>query len=333
MAWRVGVVGMGGIGRQHAATYRGDALSELVAVCDMDRARADAAAAQFGVPAYCDLGELLARERLDLLSVATAGRENGGHHYGPTMQALEADVNVLCEKPLSNDLEEAKRMVRAAAERHRYLAVDLNHRFTPATRLAKARVDAGELGQLLFVNMNLWIRNPNESAPYFHLRALHSHSVDVMRHFGGDVARVQAFFAKGPGRQTWSNASINMQFAGGCLGHLTGSYDMTANHSIERTEVGGSQGRLVIDNSTVDLHWYPHGSREEVHIRNAGGMLSFAETLPARLHRFLEQATAGVPPEQIEGSGEEGLKAHAVVEAAIRSHETGQVVEVASLLA
>jgi UDP-N-acetylglucosamine 3-dehydrogenase len=183
--------------------------------------------------------------------------------------------------------------------------------------------------------MNLWIRNPRDEPPYFHLRALHSHSVDVMRHLAGDVAKVQAFFTKGPGRKSWSNASINMQFTGGALGHLTGSYDMHGpdRHSIERTEVGGTKGRVVIDNSTVDFYWFPHTSKEHVHVHNAGGMTSFNETFGTRLGRWLEQLSQGAKPEEIEGSGEEGLKALAVQEAAIRSHETGQVVDVAELLA
>ena len=177
--------------------------------------------------------------------------------------------------------------------------------------------------------MNLWIANRRDEPEYFHLRALHSHSVDVMRHLAGEVARVQAFFHRGPGRQSWSNASINMQFTSGAVGHLTGSYDMSMNHPFERTEVAGNKGRVVIDNSTVDFHWYPHGSKESLHVHNAGGMTSFAETLPARLGRWIEQLEGGAAPEEIEGSGEDGLRAHAVVEAAIRSHETGTVVEVA----
>jgi predicted dehydrogenase len=270
-----------------------------------------------------------------MLSVATAGVENGSDHFTPTMQGLAAGKHVLVEKPISNNLGQAKEMVAEAKRRGVCLAVDLNHRFTPATRLAKEKITSGALGQVLFVNMNLWIRNPRDEPPYFHLRALHSHSVDVMRHLAGDVARVQAFFLKGPGRNGWSNASINMQFASGAIGHLTGSYDMHGpdRHSIERTEVGGSKGRTVIDNSTVDFHWYPHDSKEEIHVHNAGGMTSFNETFGPRLGRWLEQLSEGASPEAIEGSGEEGLKAHAVVEAAIRSHETGRVVDVAAVLA
>jgi len=335
MAIRTVVVGAGNIGRTHARVYKANPLAELVAICDMDRARADAAAQELGIKAYYDVEELLRTEQPQMVSVATAGIENGSHHYQPAMQCLTAGKHVLVEKPISNNLAQAKEMVAEAKKRGVCMAVDLNHRFTPATRLAKEKITSGELGEVLFVNMNLWIANRRDDPPYFHLRALHSHSVDVMRHMAGDVAKVQAFFSKGPGRTSWSNASINMQFTSGALGHLTGSYDMHGpdRHSIERTEVGGTKGRVVIDNSTVDFHWFPHGSKESVHVHNAGGMISFNETFGTRLGRWLEQLDAGATPDEIEGSGEEGLKALAVQEAAIRSHETGQVVDVQELLA
>src|SRR5688572_22596923 len=108
---KTAVVGLGGIGRSHCRTYKANPQAELVAVCDMDRARADAAAAEFGVPAHYDLAELLRTVPLDMVSVATAGVENGSHHYAPTMQALAAGKHVLCEKPLSNNLAEAREMV------------------------------------------------------------------------------------------------------------------------------------------------------------------------------------------------------------------------------
>ena len=66
--------------------------------------------------------------------------------------------------------------------------------------MAKGKIASGDLGDVLFVNMNLWIRNPKDDPPYFHLRALHSHSVDVMRHLGGDVAKFTTSF--GPSAST-----------------------------------------------------------------------------------------------------------------------------------
>ena len=68
------------------------------------------------------------------------------------------------------------------------------------------------------IRMMMWISNPNESSPHFHIRALHPHSLDVMRYFCGDVAKVQAFFKKGNGRQIWSNLQVNLLFENGVVG-------------------------------------------------------------------------------------------------------------------
>jgi predicted dehydrogenase len=273
---------------------------------------------------------MLDRERLDCVSVATAGVENGSHHYEPTMQAIAAGVHVLCEKPLSNEIERAREMVRAAREKGVYLGVDLNHRFVPVAARARELIQDGALGELLLINMQLWIRNPNESSPWFHLRALHPHSIDVMRYFCGDVARVHAFCTRPSTRKIWSTAQINVQFRNGVVGHLVGSYDMTTLHPFERCEVAGTKGRFVIDNVYESLTFYPHASEEATRVTNSimAGMTGFRDTFKNRIHRFLEQVEARVPLDELEGSGAEGLAAQEVIEAAIRSFETGTVVEV-----
>ena len=67
----------------------------------------------------------------------------------------------------------------------------------------------------------MWIDNPNESSPWFHMRALHPHSIDVMRYFCGDIQSVHAFMSKGKGRAIWSNAQVGMLFENGVVGNLT----------------------------------------------------------------------------------------------------------------
>jgi len=83
-------------------------------------------------------------------------------------------------------------MVAKAREKGVCLGVDMNHRFTPAARLAKQWLDEGKLGRLLFVNMSMWIMNPQESSPYYHIKALHPHTVDVMRYFAAILKRCNA---------------------------------------------------------------------------------------------------------------------------------------------
>jgi predicted dehydrogenase len=107
---------------------------------------------------------------------------------------------------------------------------------------------------------------------------------------------------------------------------------MTTRHPFERCEVAGTKGRFVLENVYERLTYYPHDSDETTVVANPimGGMASFNDTFQHRIHRMLEQIEAGVPREEIEGSGEEALAAQEIIEAAIRSHETGTVVEVGS---
>ena len=332
---RVGVVGMRAIGNTHAEVYSKDALSELAAVCDIDKGRADEAAARWGVPAYYSVGEMLEGQDLDAVSVTTGGFENGSWHYEPVMECLAAKKHVLCEKPISNNIEHAREMVRTAREQDVYFGINLNHRFVPPAAKAKSWVDEGKLGHLLLINMTMWIDNPNETSPWFHLRALHPHSVDIMRYFCGDAVRVQAFAnhapkADGGERVCWSNAQVTLQFANGVVGHLTGSYDAAPRHNLERCEVMGTEGRFVLDNCFVELTFYPRRGDELTVIKNSimGGVTGFNETFRHRIHRFLEQVSAGTPREQIEASGEDGLAVQEIIEAAIRSIQNGTVEEV-----
>ncbi len=325
---RVAVIGLGGIGKNHTNWYSKNKDAQLVALCDMLAERVDPVAQQYGVPAYHSVDDLLTSEQIDAVSVCTAGPENGGHHYEPTMKCLDAGKHVLVEKPISNNIEHAREMVRHAKEKGLLLGVNLNHRFTPAADRAKQLLEDGAVGEVLFINMALWINNPNESSPWFHLRALHPHSIDVMRTFGGPITRVQAFMKKGPGRTIWSNTSVNMQFASGAVGHLTGSYDASGMHPIERCEVGGSAGRFIIENVYQRLEFLPRASLEKLVIDNPimGGMGSFDETFRNRINTFVAQVQAGGP---LDASGDDGLAAQEVIEAAIRSWEHGTVEEVA----
>ena len=292
--------------------------------------RADAAAAQFGVPAFYSVTDLLDGARLDMVSVATGGEEYGSDHYEPTMLALCAGLHVLCEKPICNEIGPAEEMVALARDKGLCFGVNLNHRFTPAARLAKKWVDEGRIGHQLFMNMSMWIKNPRESSPWFQIKALHPHTVDIMRYYCGDIEAVQCFGLKAPGRSTYSTAQFNMRFASGCLGHLTGSYDIERGHPMERCEVAGTDGRFVLEDMFRELTLYPAGDPEKTVYSNPvfGGMRDFEETFTNRLSRFVEQLEEGVSPDDVDGSGADGLAAQRVLAAAIESLQNETVVAV-----
>ncbi|SDM84274.1 Predicted dehydrogenase [Paenibacillus sp. yr247] len=328
MTLKVGVVGIGNIGTIHANVYKEHAKTELVAVCDIVKEKADAAAAKYGCSAFYSVKEMLdSGIHLDACSMATKGEENGSEHYQPTMQLLAANIPVLGEKPISNRIDEGERMVALAKEKQLPFAVNLNHRFTPAALRAKEWVEEGRLGQLHMINMKMWINNPVETSPWFHLRALHPHSFDVIRYFCGDVSRVAAFMMKGEGRKIWSNAQVMLEFENGAIGNLVGSYDAGASYGLERCEVVGSKGRFVLDDACEQLTFYPRYSIATESYTYLGGMRNFNETFKSRISDWIEQLDAKVPYDQINGSGEEALKAQTIIEAAIRSFETSSIVE------
>jgi len=327
---RTAVIGLGPIGNRHADLYMADPLADLVAVCDIDRERADATETRLGLPAFYDVEGMLRALAPELCSVATGGYEYGSDHHLPTMQALEYGCHVLCEKPLSNEISNAKEMVAKAREKGLCLATNLNHRFTPAAIRAKRWMREGRIGSPLFVNMAMWISNPRESSPYFHLKALHPHTIDIMRYFVGEIEAAHCFALKAPGRTIWSTAQFNFRFRNGAIGHLTGSYDILRGHPMERCEVAGTKGRFVLADMFKELTLYPHDSEERTVVANSifGEMRDFPDTFRQRIHRLLEQLTEGAGPEEIDGSGADGLAAQAVIDANIRSLLSGEIAEV-----
>jgi len=328
MALRIGIVGMGGIGNKHARVYQQIEQTEVVACCDIIPERADKAAEAYDAKAFYSVQEMLdSGIELDACSMCTAGVENGGDHYTPTMELLAAGLPVLGEKPISNEIDKGEEMVALAAAKNIPYAIDLNHRFTPAAVRAKQWIDSGRLGQLHLINMRMWINNPNETSPWFHLRALHPHSIDVMRYFCGEIKAVHAFLAKGKGRTIWSNAQVGMLFENGVAGNLTGSYDAGGSFGLELCDVAGSEGRFVLADACEHLTFYPRRGREVERYDYIGGMMGFGETFSSRIGFWVDQLLAETPPEKIEASGAEALKAQKVIEAAITSFETNSVVE------
>ena len=327
MTLKVAIVGLGNIGNRHAGIYQKHPQCEIVAVCDIIKDRSDQAAERYGCPGFYSVKAMLESGiRIDAASMCTAGKENGGDHYTPTLELLNAGIPALGEKPISNEIDKAKEMVALAKKKNVRYGINLNHRFTPAARRAKEWVAQGRLGELNLINMHMWINNPNESAPHFHMRALHPHSIDVMCYFAGDVEKVQAFFKKGKGRKIWSNVQVNLLFKNGMIGHLTGSYDAGGSYGLEELDVVGSDARFVLREACQSLEFYPRfGQNVEVY-KHLGGMMSWVETFEDRLGRWIEQNIEQVKPEELEAPGDDALKAQLVIEAAIESWEKGAVV-------
>ncbi|MBE0698179.1 MAG: Gfo/Idh/MocA family oxidoreductase, partial [Anaerolineaceae bacterium] len=317
----IGLTGLRGIGNLHAQCHSQDPLANLVAVCDVVKERADAAAAKYGVRAYYSLKDMLANQDLDIVDVATGGYENGSWHFEPAMQALEAGKHVLVEKPISNNIQEARQMVAKAAEKDVYLGCNLNHYFTPPADRAKKYIADGEIGEQVYCLHKMGFNGgeppdyqPPASSrvkgwPYFHLKAFLAHPFAVMRYFCGDITHIQAFVDR-PGYRKRANdmmlsiASINVRFASGAVGCLLSQrgdspFGLGGWWSFE---LSGTKGAFCIENCIEKVTYWP-AAQPDAPVVTSSGLTDFNLTFPNRLHAFLEDVSSGVFREDLRASG------------------------------
>ena len=356
MALRVGLVGMRGIGNTHAQAHTQDPLSNLVAVCDVVEERADAAAEKYGVPAYYSLTDMLRNEDLDIVDVTTGGYENGSWHFEPAMEAMEAGKHVLVEKPISNDVGEARQMVAKAAELDLYLGCNLNHYFTPPADKAKEYMANGQIGELVYCLHRMGFPGGentyrhdrsarSDGFPYFHVKAFLSHPFSIMRYFCGDVTHVQAFFDKPSSRKASGDAmlsinSIHLRFQNGAMGYLLSqrgdaTFGLGGWWSVE---VGGTRGTFCIENCIEKVTFWPAPGTEGAAqpenlvlgatpppIVTESGITDFGQTFPLRIHAFLEDVTNGVAKDKLRASGRDALASLEYTWAAMQSYEQGGI--------
>lgn len=354
MPLKVAVVGLRGIGENHTNCHKNDPLSDLVAVCDVVKARADAIAKKHGVKAYYNLREMLRNEELDVLDVATGGYENGSWHFEPAMEGLEAGKHVLVEKPLSNDVDEARQMWAKSCEKNLYLGCNLNHYFTPPAERAKKYMQEGQIGELVYCLHKMGFSSgemnykPSKSSrwwglPYAHLKAFLSHPFSVMRYFCGDVTHVQAFLNRPGCRRSatdvmLSSCSIHVKFANDCSGYLLSqrgdaTFGLGGWWSLE---VAGTRGTFCIENCIEKCTFWPApdpskaASPDKMSGGGSGGpevlntgITDFGQTFPRRIHAFMEDVTNKVPRESLRASGRDALAALEYTWAVMESYEQG----------
>ena len=144
-AVRFGLIGCGGIGRTHANALALIEEAKLVAVCDIDIARARDVADQHGIEnAFGSAEEMLEAVPLDAVSVATDHK----HHFQPAMAALQRGVHVIIEKPITTSLEEAYTLIETANVHRVTLGGVFQRRFFPAALRMRKAIEEGRIGRV-----------------------------------------------------------------------------------------------------------------------------------------------------------------------------------------
>ncbi len=189
---RGGLIGCGFFARNHMHGWSEIAGAEIVAVCDMDKNRADSFAHEFGVTkVYTDVEQILCRENLDFVDIVT----QPASHRPLVESAVAHRIPVICQKPLAPSLEDAEAMTRACRDEGVPFMVHENFRWQrPMRALLKA---ASRLGPLFFGQISF--RTPYDvyadqpylaTDPRFILIDLGVHLLDLARFFFGEASQL-----------------------------------------------------------------------------------------------------------------------------------------------
>ncbi|WP_295016839.1 Gfo/Idh/MocA family oxidoreductase [Tabrizicola sp.] len=332
---RLGMVGGGRdafIGAVHRIAARIDDQYELVAGCfSSNPEKALASAADLGVArAYTSFAEMAAREsrRKDGIDVVAIVTPN--HMHAPVaMQFLRRGIHVICDKPLTATLPEAKKLAKAAETAGVIFALTHNYTGYPMIRQAKAMVAAGDLGDLRLVNVEYvqdwltepvdnkqadWRTDPARSGAGGSTGDIGTHAFNLANFVTGLTldslaADLTAFV---PGRRVDDNGHVLMRYQGGAKGMLWCSQVAPGNENGLRLRVYGTKGGLEWAQEDPNHLWFtPFGQPKRLITR--GGAGSGPEA--ARVTR--------VPPGHPEGYLEGFANIYTEAARAIRAAKTG----------
>jgi myo-inositol 2-dehydrogenase/D-chiro-inositol 1-dehydrogenase len=292
---RVGIIGVGEWGRQHARVFAARRDVELCAVVGRTPERTAARASEWGIRPYTDIAEMLEKEQPELVSICLPNE----NHFDATLQVIEAGFPLLLEKPLVFSLDEAETLLTAAASRELFFAVNFNHRYAEPVRRARDAIEGNDLGELVFASWRFGGEPGRSAHAHANLIETQCHGLDMLEVLCGPIASVMAqMTCKTQG--VYSTLAVALEFANGAVGSLVGSYDSSyAYPDTHYVEVNGTSGRLLIED-TVKRFTLSRAGDETRTVWEAGYFndadRSFHQTFDRHVDAMLAAFRAGEPP-------------------------------------
>jgi predicted dehydrogenase len=325
----VGIIGAGWIAQQHHRILGSLAGAEVVAVCDVDRERAEALASGTGARVYVDWRDLLDREDLAAVVVCTPPLT----HREPAIAALGRGLPVYLEKPIARTLEDAAAIVAAAERTGTVCAIGYQWHALDLLDDVRQLLEGQQIGLLVGTSIG-----PTQSRPWFldrragggNLLERGSHHLDLARVIGGEVASVQAAGGRVRlARSTGGDGDIDdavtilLTLASGALATVVVAWT--------RPGQPGSYGvDIVASESTLRLSLDPEFTLTG--LSRGGPVDRRAASVPAErsMRRFLDAARAGDPAAVVCAPADAAATLTVAV-AAERALETGGAVTVGTV--
>jgi UDP-N-acetylglucosamine 3-dehydrogenase len=323
---RVGVIGVGSMGQNHARVL--SEMARLVGVSDTNVKTGAAVSDKFSVSYFMNYKDLL-KERLDAVVIAAPTNL----HYDMANKALAAGLHVLVEKPICSNLRQAEKLVENAEDLGLVLAVGHIERHNPVVRFAKKALQANDYGQLITASTRRVSSLPERVRDVGVIMDLGIHDMDVLRYLIGSP--VKSVYSLG-GRETHEkfedHANILMSFENGVTGFVEVNWltpmkvrKLSLTCLKNFVELDYTTQSVTISSSTLmkfdpfNLYQVPF----EYDIRHVS--LQKKEPLRLELEDFLDAIKRKRKPL---ATGRDAMETLRVAEAALRSQRQGKVVKI-----
>jgi UDP-N-acetylglucosamine 3-dehydrogenase len=302
------VIGCGVWGRNHARVYRSLPVANLAAVADSSGPTAREIGELYHVPHYTDPEKILRDPKIQVVDICTPTVT----HHDIALQAIEHGKHVLVEKPMTNTIEEALDLIRAAKKEGVALTVGFVERFNPAVQEVYRRIAKGEIGDVILAHSRRVSRSPDRIGDVGVVKDLAIHDIDIINHLLVDEpSYVSAVTGKIRHRYE-DYANINFLYSGDRSAFIETNW--LTPRKIRTLTVTGTEGIINVEYIT-----------QQITVENNEMMLQpflpFKEPLQEELRSFIEHVDKGLTPEI---TGEDGLRALKLCEDALRSSETKQ---------
>lgn len=292
---RVGLVGCGAFGRQHARVFARLAGARLIGIYDRNSDLAHSVAREHNTRAFPSLEALAAEIEAASVAVPTSA------HAETTIALLSAGKHVLVEKPIAPSLAEADAMIAAAQAAGKLLQVGHLERFNPAVQLVRSRVTT----PLFFEVHRLSVFTPR-SLDVDVLLDLMIHDLDIVLSFlgrpgiAGGLAAIQEVRAVGlPVLSPRTDiANVRIAFANGCVANFTAS--RVSTEKVRKLRFFQPGEYLSLDYSRQDAHCFhllPAQPPAQPSIQHQHLTAPPQEPLAAELAAFLTCIRTNAPPE------------------------------------
>ena len=277
---RYGIVGVSGFGTNHADCVEAIDGVEIVAGAATSPSSLEAFESTYDATGYTDHLELLESENLDAVSVCTPS----GTHAGITIDAANAGVHTLVEKPLDVYIDRVDRMIEVAEANDVTLGGVFQRRFTPERWTARRWVEEGRFGEMILADTAVKYHRPQSYYDGWHgtremdggvLLQQASHFVDLLQWLMGGVERVDATTATlAHDMECEDLAIVTLEFENGSHGTIEATTAVQGAVT-ERVELNGTEGSyssgtftLGSEEIDLDLEEPPHGTGLEGQIRD-----------------------------------------------------------------